>query len=93
MDNKKLVKDFISYICDWVEYSLRVNGHDGLYYNVTNDKMAYLIVDKAIEIRIKNMLLKKFGLKSEVFYEFKELPNLHFDGELRVKLLIVEKAK
>lgn len=88
MDNKKIVKDFINYICDNVEYNLRVKGHTGLLLNLTNDRTAYLIADKGIEIRIKKMLLKEFGLKSEVFYELKPSPNLYLDGELRIRLLI-----
>lgn len=86
MDNKKIVKDFINYICDNVEYNLRVKGHYGFLLNLTNDRMSYLIADKAIEIRIKNMLLKEFGLKSEVFYELKTSPHLYPNGELRIQL-------
>lgn len=88
MDNKKIVKDFINYICDNVEYNLRVKGHTSLLLNLTNDRTAYLIADKGIEIRIKNMLLKEFGLKSEVFYELNPSPNLYLDGELRIRLLV-----
>lgn len=88
MDNKKLVKDFINYVCHNVEYNLRVRNHDAFSFNLTNDKTSWIIADKAIEIRIENMLLKEFGLNSKVVYERRPSPNLYLDGELSVKLLI-----
>ncbi|WP_252251214.1 hypothetical protein [Clostridium sp. VAP52] len=87
MNNKKIVKEFINYISMSIEYNFRVKHHNGFLLNLTNDKMSYLISDKAIEIRIKNILWKEYGLMSQVTYEVKPSPNLYLDGELRVRLL------
>ncbi|MBB6625246.1 hypothetical protein H7E67_17665 [Clostridium gasigenes] len=52
-DDKKHIKEFINYICDWVEYKLIVNSHYWFSHQLGNDRMAYLIADKGIE-RILN---------------------------------------
>lgn len=87
MDNKKKIKNFINYVCDYVQYGFKTSGHDSFMFDLTDDEMAYLIADKGIEKRVEKKLLKEFGLKSRVFYETKPSPNLYCDGELRVKLL------
>lgn len=88
MDNKKKIKNFINYVCDYVQYGFKTNGHDSFRYYLTNDKMAYLIADKGIEKRIEKILIKEFCLNSRVVYETKPSPNKYLDGELRVKLLL-----
>lgn len=88
MDDKKEIKNFINYICDWIVHDIRVKGFDSFLLNLTNDRMSYLIADKGIEKRIERILFKKFNLKSKVFYELKPSHNLYPNGELRVKLLI-----
>lgn len=87
MDNNKIIKDFINYICDVVEYNLRVKKHDGLKYTLTNDRMSYLIADKGIEKRIQKTLLKKYNFRSVVIFEERQSCNKYLDGELTVKVL------
>lgn len=88
MDDKKEIKNFINYICSWIEHDLRVKCSNSFLLNLTNDRMSYLIADKGIEKRLEKMLFKKFNLESKVFYELKSSPNLYPSGELSVKLLI-----
>jgi len=69
VDSRKVTKDFINHICDWVEWEYRNKNHDGFIENLDN-KLAYLVADKNIEKRIQNQLFKRLKLKSTVQYEF-----------------------
>ena len=40
--------------------------------------------ENAIDIRIRNRLLKEYGIKAEVTYELKPSANLYLAGELRI---------
>ena len=40
--------------------------------------------ENAIEVRIRNRLLKEYGIKAEVTYELKPSANLYLAGELRI---------
>ena len=40
--------------------------------------------ENAIEVRIRNRLLKEYGIKAEVTYELKPSANLYPAGELRI---------
>lgn len=88
MDNKRKIKNFINYVCDYVQYEFKTSGNDSFMFDLTNDEMAYLIADKGIEKRIEKILIKEFGLNSRMAYETKPSPSLYCGGELRVKLLL-----
>ena len=83
MDNKKLIKQFIVEMSYWFEYKLRTERHTNFLYELNNE-MAWLVADKAIDIRIRNRLLKEYGIKAEVTYELKTSANLYPAGELRI---------
>ncbi|MDP4146968.1 MAG: hypothetical protein Q8936_21260 [Bacillota bacterium] len=87
MDTKKEIKMFINYVCDWVEYQYRKNGHNGFVYNLRNNLMPYLIADKGIEKRISKQLNKRLGLKTKVEYTLIPPLNKYSDGELKIKIL------
>ena len=63
MDNKKLIKQFIVEMSYWFEYKLRTERHTRFLYELNNE-MAWLVADKAIDIRIRNRLLKEYGIKA-----------------------------
>ena len=75
MDNKKLIKQFIVEMSYWFEYKLRTERHTNFLYELNNE-MAWLVADKAIDIRIRNRLLKEYGIKAEVTYELKPSANV-----------------
>lgn len=87
MDDKKRVKEFINNICDWIEDKHKECRRNGFSYELTNDRMSYLIADKGIEKRIAKQLFKRLGLKSYVEYAFSPSPNEYLDGELKIKLI------
>lgn len=86
MDVKYEVSRFIRHICNWIEYEYIKNGHISFQYDFNNDKMAYIVVDKGIEIRIQKELHKRLGLDSMVTYTLLPSENVNLNGELRVRL-------
>lgn len=86
MDNRKIVKDFITYICNWIEDEYRTYGHDGFSYEIRDNKLYYLVADKCIDKRIQKQLLKRLGLRSRVKYELNASEYIYPNGELRIKL-------
>lgn len=87
MDNKKLIKDFINNICDWIEVEYKNKGHTGFSYELRNDKLGYLIADKGIEKRIEKQIFKRLNLKSKVEYStYPFTCNEYINGEIKIKL-------
>lgn len=86
MDNKKIVKEFIAFICDWIEKGYKNKEYTGFNYNFHNDKMSYLIADKGIEKRIKKQLVKRLGFKVRVEYIILPSQYKYPDGKLNIKL-------
>jgi len=82
IDSRKLTKEFINYICDWVEQEYKNKNHDG-FMETLRDKEAYWVADKGIEKRIQNKLFKRLNLKSTVKYEINSGTG---NGELYIKL-------
>lgn len=87
MDSKKIIKDFIIHICDWVENEYKNKEHDSFAYDIRNDKMSYLIADKGIEKRIEKQLFKRFGLKSSVKYTLEPSMFEYLNGEIKIKII------
>lgn len=85
MDSKKQVKDFITYICDWVESEYKDKGYDGFEHHLNDVKLSYLVADKGIDKRIQKQLFERLNLQSKVAYELSAL-----DGTLRVRLIKAE---
>lgn len=83
MDNNKIVKKFINYVCDRIEYEHIEYNYDGFTENINSEKLAYLLRDKGIEKRIQKQLLKRLELKSIVQYEFYPVGY----GKLYIRLL------
>lgn len=88
MDDRKKIKEFINYICDWVEGEHKEYGCDGFVYELTNDRMSYLIADKGIEKRITKQLFKRLGVKLDIYYILSPSSNQYLDGKLIIKLII-----
>lgn len=86
MDDKRRIKGFIVFICNWIEDGYKNKGYTGFNYNFHNDKMAYLIADKGIEERIKRQLIKRLGLKARVEYTLIPSQCKYCDGKLEIKL-------
>lgn len=86
MDDKKEIKRFIMFICDWVEDAYKKEGHIGFSYDFNNDKTAYLVNDKGIEKRIQKELYKRLGLDSFVIYTLLPSDRAYLSGELRIRL-------
>lgn len=86
MDNRKAVKEFINYICDWIEYEYTKEGHDNYGYDLRSDILSYLVADKGIDKRIQKQLFKRLGLKSKVDYKLNISEYTYPNGELRIKL-------
>jgi hypothetical protein len=86
MDNRKIVKDFITYICNWIEDDYRTYGHDGFSYEIRDNKLSYLLTDKGIDKRIQKQLLKRLNIKSRVDYQLNVSEYIYPNSELRIKL-------
>jgi hypothetical protein len=86
MDNRKIVKDFIDYISNWIEDEYKNHGNIGFWHEIHNDKLSYLVADKGIDKRIQKQLFKKLGLKSKVDYELNISEYTYPNGELKIKL-------
>lgn len=81
------MKDFINYICDWVEHSYRLNGDDSFIYEIPDDNITYLISDKGIEKRLQKQLTKRLDMESSVEYKL-TFPEYQFPrGEINIRLI------
>ena len=87
MDTKKQIKQFIDYICDWVEYKYKDKEDIYFIFNLTNDKISHIIADKGIEKRIEKQLNKKLNVDIKVRYT-PPLTNIFLDGKL---IIIIQK--
>ena len=90
MDNKKIVKDFIDYVFDYVAGSYRMHGHNRFSFDLSNDPMSYIIADKAVPKRLERMFLKKLGIRTKVTYELQSSMYRYLDGVLTVKVLKID---
>ena len=81
------MKDFIVHICDWVEHEYKNKRHDAFSYYLRDDKMSYLIADKAIEKRIEKRLFKRLRLRAKVKYTLSPSIYKYLDGTIRIKLI------
>lgn len=87
MDIKKVVKDYIINIVDWVAGDYSINGHTTFSFKTYGD-MWYLIADKALDKRIKKWLKKRYGIEAEVYYDALPSPHrLSPQGEIRVGII------
>lgn len=82
IDSRKFTKDFIDYICGWVEHEYKSKNHDGFRESL-DEKEGYLVADKGIEKRIQKQLYKRLNLRSTVQYEFYPV----YGGKLYIRLL------
>lgn len=73
MDNKKTVKDFIMYVCNWIEIEYRSKNSTHFCYKIEDEDMSCLLIDKAIERRIQNELKKRIGVDSYIVHNYSEL--------------------
>lgn len=83
IDSRHLTKDFIEYICGWVESEYKTKNHDGFTESL-NEEEGYLVADKGIEKRIQKQLFKRLNLKSLVKYEIDPRTG---EGKLYIRLL------
>lgn len=88
MDDKKKIKEFVNYICNWIEHEYKTKNHIGFSYDLSNDRMSYIIADKGIEKRISKEIYKRLGLSAIVSYVQTISVNKYLDGEIRAKLNI-----
>lgn len=86
MDAKYEVAYFIRCICNWIEYEYLDKKHISFQYDFNNDKMAWIVNDKAIEKRIQKELYKRLGFCSLVIYTLLPSENTYPNGELRIGL-------
>ena len=86
MDTKREISSFIRVICSWVEYEYVKKRHTNFKYDLNNDKLAWIINDKAIEKRIQKELCKRLGLDSIVVYTLLPFEDINLNGELRIRL-------
>ncbi|MGL5330995.1 MAG: hypothetical protein ACRDD7_17165 [Peptostreptococcaceae bacterium] len=93
MDKKKVVKQFINYICEEVNYQVtKMNKEcfhitkDKMVTYTFSDEMVYLVIDKGIDKRIKKMLKKKYNIDSEVTFKVNTSVNTYSEGEIRVRV-------
>lgn len=86
MDTKYEVAWFIKHICNWIEYEYLDKKHTSFQYDFNNDKMAWIVNDKAIEKRIQKELYKRLGFCSLVIYTLLPSENTYPNGELRIGL-------
>ena len=89
MDKKKIVKEFIIYACNIIEFNLKSEKYDYCSIDVPND-IVYLLADKGIDKRLEKLIFKRLGIKSNVIYRLFPSENLYPNGELRVVLFYNE---
>lgn len=89
MDDKKIVKNFIDDLCEWVNKEYTNNECDGFVYNIDgHNRLSYIIADKGIAKRIEIKLFKMFNLRSEIIFRQKGSIHQYLDSEIIIKLKI-----
>lgn len=88
MDYKKQVKNFIDYICEWVNDRYINYNENGFSYTISgDDKLSYIIKDKAIDKRITKTLKKKYNINAEVIYEVNIFGVYRYlGGEIKIRI-------
>jgi|GEM_PF-5161642 len=88
MDDKKKVKEFVNYICNWIEYEYKTKNNIRFSYDLRNDRMSCIIADKGIEKRMSKELYKRLRINSAVSYIQTASVNEYPDGEIKIKLIL-----
>ena len=86
-DDKKITKDFVEDIFNWVKYEYTEYGHDGFERKIINNRLSYILADKGVDKRLEKLFLKRLGLKSKVTYETIQSMHKYEDGILRIRIL------
>ena len=87
MDTKRIVKQFIDYICDWVIYENKKYGHTYFSYTISdNSSLYYIVADKGIEKRIEKQLNERLNMNVNVRYSMESSEYRFSTGELNIKI-------
>ena len=86
MDYKKIIKDYVYSVANYVEVEYRTKGTRFFFDDIRSSRFNYVIMDKGIDRQIEKILKKRLGIDVLVAIEFLNNDKVYLDCELTIRL-------